>query len=136
MSLFEIDPTTFELVRTDNEFVRISGLPEVKQGVHHRVNLIRGEARYAALSGVPHFEGLNSEYSIFTKGIPDDLIANMFGVEVAAVAGVETLEYAVMIQSDAQISTRKASIEYAATVSLDELSADVRLTEKVEIVTT
>lgn len=133
MSLFQIDPATFELVRQGGGFVRVSGLVEVQQGCHHRVNLIRGEARFAANKGIVHFETLDGPPALYEKGLPPGIIEGMFQDEIQAVAGVTRVEYVNLIQDDTAAQQRIARIEYAAGVSLPQLRSDVRLQENVEL---
>lgn len=133
MSLFAIDSSTFELRRETGGFVRITGLEEVRQGCHHRANLIRTEARFAADKGVPHFEGPNGEPALFTKGLPEGIAEQMIHAEISDVAGVVGVDFVRLNQDATAEGLRQAWIDYAARVSLDKLRADVRISETVEL---
>ena len=137
MSLFEINPTSFELVYDESTgYSRVSGLAEVTQGCHHRVNLIRGEARFAADRGILFFESPDGQLGIHEKGMPVGIIESMFQAQINDVAGVESVDWLRMTQDETEQATRHAHITYSAKVSLGELRADVTLTETAELRTT
>lgn len=111
----------------------MTGVEEIGQAVRERVRLIRGEAKFKAGAGIPHFEGSRGEPSIFTKGLPTELIANVFMREILEIPGIVEMTEIDLTQDDNQRARRVAELTFSALGSVDDALERIPINDTVSV---
>lgn len=122
--MFQTNATTGDLVRTSGSFVRVDGEQEIAQHVRTRLRLFRGECPFNLSLGM-RYVGV-----ILGKGTPPERIEGEIIETVIGTPGVVSVDN---IKLDTVTSDRQLSVEYDATIDVDDARRRIPLHDKVDV---
>lgn len=125
MSMFAIDQTTNDLVRTDGAMSRVTDGEEIKQHVALRLKLYIGECPLDTSLGMEYFAG-----GFLDKGTPDSVREAEFTEAILGTPGIVSVED---VTIDLDKSTRVLTVTWEATGELGDLRRRIPLHDTVTV---
>lgn len=127
MSFFATDPDTGDLLRPGASFVRVSGLDEIVSHVRIRLRLLKKEIPLAQNLGMDMF-GL-----VLVKGTPLAAIEGEYRSQILDTPGMVSIDKLAFSQDSIQESDRALALDWAGTISLDDLAARIPVHDRFTI---
>jgi hypothetical protein len=130
MSVFQVDPSTNELVREGGAFKRTKGLDEIRQDHQVGLQVLRGEIPMDLTLGFPWVDNpFTGDIGLLGKNTPPEILGSRVRNRIESRAGtVEVLSLEVIDEGD-----RRVSIPYQARVSVDQLRRALLVNQTVSV---